>query len=119
MTTIQKSEYGKAYEQIIIKAHQWITKNCACVAWAEEGLFAWAKKHRVEEYSAHVELEAEIDRLIETRSALPQFEATVRKWAKLYCRMARFCHLAMLVELNQQLKAGSGELSAAFNRAKG
>lgn len=58
----------------------------------------------VEKYTAHVELEAEIDRLIETRSSLPQFEATVREWARLYCRIARFCHFAMLVELNRELK---------------
>lgn len=104
MKTIHKSEYGKIYENVIVRAHQWITKNCAALAWAEEGLFDWAAKHRAEEFTAHVELEAEIDRLIETRSPLPQFEATVREWARLYCRIARFCNFAMLVELNQELK---------------
>ena len=74
-----------------------------CVVFAEEGLFAWAAKHRVGEYVDHVEVEAEIDSLIITRGVLSQFETTVREWARLYCRMACFCYFTMLIELNREL----------------
>ena len=105
MRKAPESQYRKLHEKIIIEAHAWITKNCACIAWLEEGLLDWCRQHRSHDYQEYVYLDGELDRLIEARVDFEQFEAAARAWARVYCRIARAAHYAMIAELNRELKA--------------
>ncbi|MCK5680196.1 hypothetical protein KAI46_05225 [bacterium] len=100
-----RSEYGKCYEEALIKAHNWIRKNAACVAWLPDGLFNWIKEHDAQAYVDHVRLQSSMDDLIEKRAPIEQFNQVLALWGRHYCNLAREAHMAMILELNTELRA--------------
>ncbi len=99
------SEYSRAHHQMIVKAHTWITKNCACLHWLPVGLFEWARAEQPKFYIKHVNLQAEMDNLIEKRAPMEQFQKVLKAWGRIYCQLARRAHLAMVKQLDAEFKA--------------
>ncbi len=107
-TVATPSMYGEAYKTVLVTANAWISANAETVVWGwlPVGLFDWGREHAPDMYAAHIDLSAKLDDLIDKRAPLEMFENILTRWGRVYCRLARRAHLAMVAELNAELAAG-------------